>query len=665
MAATDQTRILSLYEQVSYTSDTGGDVPTDRTGGLNLGTALNIPRGRVFSTFVQSHRRAAKDLCDVLMRTSSPIQLIELAGRLRDRLNENLFIYAVSFVILHKQEFRNLRLPSIVEVFPHKFVPAEELTKMQVTVNKLPPNQEAQLVIEYGPEFASTNLKPEHRVSYWREDYGINSHHWHWHLVYPAEMDVPGDRKGELFYYMHQQMVARYDMERLSVDLNRVEKLENWRVPIRDGYFSKLTSNNSGRAWGTRQDDSLMKDFRRTDFGLDFIDITVMEIWMSRLMDAIHQGYMINRNGDRVPLSDNVTTGKLGIEILGDAFEADASLSPNALFYGDLHNLGHLMIAFTHDNDGAHKEEIGVMGDSATAMRDPVFYRWHKFVDGIFQEYKMTQPPYTLEDLSLPNVVVDKVGVLRDNQLNQLTTGWNLREFEASRGLDFNAPNPVMLRITHLDHAPFNYHIQVTNSGAAPKKVTVRIFIAPKHNVRGLEMSFMEQRLLWSEMDKFTETLKPGKNQIVRASKDSSITNPNEFTFRDLGPRPPPAADGSAPPPANNEFNFCGCGWPEHLLLPRGKPEGMTYQLFVMLTDYEKDKVEEPKGPRKCANAVSFCGILDAKYPDKRPMGFPFDRRPPPILNNEMVTSVADYASLGNISLTDITITFLNNQLKK
>nr|XP_053647282.1 hemocyanin F chain-like [Cherax quadricarinatus] len=654
MAATDQTRILSLYEQVSYTSDTGGDVPTDRTGGLNLGTALNIPRGRVFSTFVQSHRRAAKDLCDVLMRTSSPIQLIELAGRLRDRLNENLFIYAVSFVILHKQEFRNLRLPSIVEVFPHKFVPAEELTKMQVTVNKLPPNQEAQLVIEYGPEFASTNLKPEHRVSYWREDYGINSHHWHWHLVYPAEMDVPGDRKGELFYYMHQQMVARYDMERLSVDLNRVEKLENWRVPISDGYFSKLTSNNSGRAWGTRQDDSLMKDFRRTDFGLEFIDITVMEIWMSRLMDAIHQGYMINRNGDRVPLSDNVTTGKLGIEILGDAFEADASLSPNALFYGDLHNLGHLMIAFTHDNDGAHKEEIGVMGDSATAMRDPVFYRWHKFVDGIFQEYKMTQPPYTLEDVSI---------VLR------------------------------RLRIKPPSTTPkFFYHIQVTNSGAAPKKVTVRIFIAPKHNVRGLEMSFMEQRLLWSEMDKFTETLLenykisvkfvwlPSNVNIAGSERADELTQVEaqqehtDFRFEETMQqitrktqvkRVEDEFIKRAPPPANNEFNFCGCGWPEHLLLPRGKPEGMTYQLFVMLTDYEKDKVEEPKGPRKCANAVSFCGILDAKYPDKRPMGFPFDRRPPPILNNEMVTSVADYASLGNISLTDITITFLNNQLKK
>ena len=27
-----------------------------------------------------------------------------------------------------------------------------------------------------------------------------------------------------------------------------------------------------------------------------------------------------------------------------------------------------------------------------------------------------------------------------------------------------------------------------------------------------------------------------------------------------------------------------------------------------------------------CKDAVSFCGILDELYPDKKPMGFPFDR---------------------------------------
>jgi hypothetical protein len=33
------------------------------------------------------------------------------------------------------------------------------------------------------------------------------------------------------------------------------------------------------------------------------------------------------------------------------------------------------------------------------------------------------------------------------------------------------------------------------------------------------------------------------------------------------------------------------CGYPHRLLLPRGKPEGMVYQLYVVVSDYDKDIV--------------------------------------------------------------------------
>lgn len=41
------------------------------------------------------------------------------------------------------------------------------------------------------------------------------------------------------------------------------------------------------------------------------------------------------------------------------------------------------------------------MADTATAMRDPIFYRWHKFIDDLFQRYKMSLLPYTMEDVSV------------------------------------------------------------------------------------------------------------------------------------------------------------------------------------------------------------------------------------------------------------------------
>lgn len=39
------------------------------------------------------------------------------------------------------------------------------------------------------------------------------------------------------------------------------------------------------------------------------------------------------------------------------------------------------------------------MGDSATAMRDPIFYRWHAYIDDIFQEYKSTLQPYNVQNV--------------------------------------------------------------------------------------------------------------------------------------------------------------------------------------------------------------------------------------------------------------------------
>lgn len=41
------------------------------------------------------------------------------------------------------------------------------------------------------------------------------------------------------------------------------------------------------------------------------------------------------------------------------------------------------------------------MGDTATAMRDPVFYRWHSYIDDIFQEYKATLPGYSVKNVKV------------------------------------------------------------------------------------------------------------------------------------------------------------------------------------------------------------------------------------------------------------------------
>lgn len=74
-------------------------------------------------------------------------------------------------------------------------------------------------------------------------------------------------------------------------------------------------------------------------------------------------------------------------------------LSPNRKFYGDLSNLGHVFISYCHDPENKYLESYGVMGEPATALRDPVFYRWHSYLADIFQLHKKNLEPYSNKEV--------------------------------------------------------------------------------------------------------------------------------------------------------------------------------------------------------------------------------------------------------------------------
>lgn len=80
--------------------------------------------------------------------------------------------------------------------------------------------------------------------------------------------------------------------------------------------------------------------------------------------------------------------------------------------------------------------------------------------------------------------------------------------------------------------------------------------------------------------------MNPGQNTIRRRSTESSVTIPFERTFRNLDQDRPAAATTD-----EASFNFCGCGWPQHMLVPKGLPEGLRCELFVMVSNYEDDRV--------------------------------------------------------------------------
>ncbi|KAI9579469.1 phenoloxidase 2 [Glossina fuscipes] len=605
-----------------------------------------VGKRKQFSLFNSLHRSIAARLIDILLNAETEELFIATCAYVKDRVNPFLFQYCYAVAVQHRKDTKNFAIKPIAEMFPQNFVePA--VFKDARAEGELVRNTGDRRHIDIPRNYTASDREEEQRMSYFREDIGVNSHHWHWHLVYPgygADEIVKKDRRGELFYYMHHQIIARYNVERFCNGLAKIKILNNIREPIAEGYFPKIMSSLNNRTYPARSAFSKLHDIDREDAKLEIADL---ERWANRIIQAIDQGFVTDTKGNNIPLDP-----KKGIDILGDIIES-TQLSINPQFYGSLHNEGHNAISCCHDPDSRFLEDFGVMGDVTTAMRDPIFYRWHGYIDSIFNRHKELLSPYEDADLAYQGIHVSKFEVRiqtasQKASPNTLLTYMEKSDVDLAAGLDFGPKGNIYATFTHLQHAPFEYAINVNNAENVPKRGTFRIFICPKSDERGTLLTLNEQRLLAIELDRFTETLVPGMNNIHQSSNSSSVTIPYERSFRRLGPKYQPTDERQLA-----EFRFCGCGWPEHLLLPKGRPEGMAFDLFVMISDYTGDEVQQTQDqPSVCGDSSSFCGLKDKLYPDNRSMGYPFDRRLPEKSLGELINKFP------NMSMIDVVIRY-------
>jgi tyrosinase len=179
----------------------------------------------------------------------------------------------------------------------------------------------------------------------------MNDHHEHWHLVYhasgrpsPNGVVALGDRHGELFAYMHKQMIARYDAERLAVGLSRIRAFDDYRAEIADGYDPEAWLWN-GEEWflfRARPAGTMSGDLppRPPDGRPPGWTISEQETYRDRISEAGATGSFL------------VDAQQIPVEAvnLGDTTEASlGSIDERSTTYGDLHNMGHVHFAY-YDN---------------------------------------------------------------------------------------------------------------------------------------------------------------------------------------------------------------------------------------------------------------------------------------------------------------------------
>lgn len=390
-------------------------------------------------------------------------------------------------------------------------------------------------------------------LSYWREDYGLNDHHNHWHKVYPTSgIGEPPhstiDRQGELFLYMHAQMLARYNAELLSWGLDMVHPFQ---------YDDVLTE-------GYTPTPSLTLEFlpRPADQGWDEPTKAEQITFRDNIFGAIHDGYFVTKKVDAS--GETIATGRLCLTSenaanwVGVVVEAQSSalqeVAPNEFIdrdlYGNLHNMGHNYLSQIGSKPGGN---VGVMSSVLVAVRDPVFWLWHRHIDE-FRRVLAKKYTHSVDEFK-PKAKLKMVKIApKESPQEEDSSGYvHIKTFMGPPELELNEVN------AKVDHEPYQWEITIKSTKQPPptedepQKVTVRLFIVPEGQ--------QEDQHAWIEMDKFTQTLTARLTSTTRLDVDSTVAR---------------KADGSM---------WCKCGWPQNMMLPVGKTEGMPFIAFAMLTE--------------------------------------------------------------------------------
>lgn len=307
---------------------------------------------------------------------------------------------------------------------------------------------------------------------------------------------------------------------------------------------------------------------------------------------------------------------------LGHALES-TRVSPNPRYYGDMFNSALLYMAEIVDPFHVNGVCPSVMAHYETMARDPMYYRILTTIYDVVYKYYKVLPQYTFEELYFPGVKVegmdvDKLVTYYDDFYVDLDNAVHVGRYEEGEKIDYRA------RTVQLNHKPFTYKIDVTSD----KEVTsmVRVFIAPKYDHLGHEFTFSDFNKYIVELDRFPYKIHSGKNTIERNSRESTLVSHDKINFRQLLKKVEDSITGQ------EQFYIKEydrqCGFPEHLLLPKGKKGGMPFYMYVMVTPFEEYQQVADNGKVFEIDSVFTCGHFPGnKYPDNKPMGFPFDRK--------------------------------------
>ncbi|KFB47677.1 AGAP001657-PA-like protein [Anopheles sinensis] len=542
------------------------------------------------------------------------------------------FVYAVTVAVLHRKDMAGLELPAPYEIYPYYFFNTEVVQKaaqykMQgfAGVEKINDWYTVVIPTNYTGWYVHTNV--DQKVSYFTEDIGLNTYYYYFHADYPfwmggKEYGLYKDRRGELYLYKHQQLLARYYLERLSNDLGTIPEF-SWYKPIATGYYPNMHYYN-GVSFPSRD------NYYEVYTPEHYHEIDEVIEYEHRIREAIDLGYIVLPDGRHVDL-----TKPESVEYLGNLIQANPD-SVNARFYKYVGWFARILLGGSVEHFENHKVLPGVLEHYETSLRDPMFYQLYKRLIQWYWEFKDHLPAYTKEELTfggvkVEEVQVDKLVTFFDHFDADITNVVDIEVFDEKtmkgsklqkfgklahyNGTDF----VIQARQWRLNHMPFSVKYFV--HADKPVKGVVRMYLGPKYDQYGHVYGVNENRENFVLLDTFEYEFTEGHNAFTRESTQFPMYVQDRTSYYELYQWVMDAYNGEREFPL--DMTEAHCGFPARLMLPKGKKGGMPFQLYFIVSPYHAPAVPHHQGYDYTLN----CGVgSGARYVDSLPFGYPFDR---------------------------------------
>nr|AAB48820.1 arylphorin [Musca domestica] len=526
----------------------------------------------------------------------------------RVHVNKQLFVYALNLATVLRDDLHGVTTPAVYEVLPwHFFDVAETVTKAEHQAlhgfhNVTQLDNVFNVVVKSNYSNVYTHVNYDHTLAIYRRCWPQRFYYYYQPaLPYwtkgPETHEFSKDRVGELYLYLHRQLLARYYLERLSNDLGEVPQLNVYRT----------TNPDTTAIWPTTR---CQPPRSSNDYNFYILEnyhlVKELEFYLNVVADFVDT------------TTDDFRLRWRSLEILCRAIPSVWTRNCTAVFCcarlstKDVTMANSAMFCLAHCRS---MKPLCAIHCSTLCTRNLLIIIGR--LAGNFPEYQ--------KDLEFPGVTLDvhlpelTTSLVFDSDVSNLLTLDLLLllkvplmlcdTLDATRSTKYSFV--VKARQKRVNHQPFEFTLDVTSDKA--QKQSSRYSLAPNTMRMVMVLNLEDNYQNFFELDHYVVDLVAGVNHLKRSSEEFACSTNDQTTYFELYKK---LFDAT-----NSDYQFPltsgQCGFPRRLLLPLGKKGGLTYQFFFAVYPYHAPEVTQ----FSTYDPAVSCGVgSGSRYVDALPL---------------------------------------------